>query len=220
MAIRIAPHVVSVYAATQALTSTVDVNAPTFGASASHTVHIVPLQASVAFERFGMSLNRPHVLFANSGTESAWARGNRVIIKNTGVTEIVTITHTNATGGTFTLTHENQTTASIAFNASAATVQAALVALTSIGAAGVVCTGGALPTAVVCTFSGTAHALKNMWDLTGTSSLTHASLTPSLSVTTNQKDRVFTVQTPPMVYNSGGSANHLQVLLEELELAS
>jgi hypothetical protein len=62
--------------------------------------------------------------------------------------------------------------------------------------------------------------LKNMWDLTGTSSLTHASLTPALSVTTNQKDRVFTVQTPPMVYNSGGSANHLQVLLEELELAS
>jgi hypothetical protein len=213
--------VVSVYAASQSLASDTMVNAPVFGASTSATVHIVPLQASVAYERFGMSVNRPHVMFANSGTESLWARGNRVMIKNTGLTEVVTITVTNSTGGTFTLTHENQTTAAIAYNASAATVQAALVAISSIGAAGVVCTGGALMSApVVCTFSGTAHALKNMWDLTATSSLTHATLTPSVTVTTNQRDRMFTVVTPPMVYNSGGSANHLQVLLEELELAS
>ncbi|VTU01332.1 rhs repeat-associated core domain-containing protein : YD repeat protein OS=Isosphaera pallida (strain ATCC 43644 / DSM 9630 / IS1B) GN=Isop_2419 PE=4 SV=1 [Gemmataceae bacterium] len=44
------------------------------------------------------------------------------------------------TGGTFTLTFGGQTTAAIAYNASAATVQARLVALSSVGAGGVVVT--------------------------------------------------------------------------------
>lgn len=44
-------------------------------------------------------------------------------------------------GGTYTLTYNGQTTANIAFNASAPTVQAALEALSRIGAGNVVCTG-------------------------------------------------------------------------------
>lgn len=47
------------------------------------------------------------------------------------------------TGGTFTLTFGAQTTTGIAYNASAATVQAALVALSSIGANNVTVTGSA-----------------------------------------------------------------------------
>lgn len=63
---------------------------------------------------------------------------------------------TNPTGGTFTLTYAGQTTGNIAYNASAATVQAALEALSNIAVGDVVCTGGLLPaTPVVLTF-GTA----------------------------------------------------------------
>lgn len=60
------------------------------------------------------------------------------------------------TGGTFTLTWNGQTTTPIPFNASAATVQAALVALSNIqSAANVAVSGGALPgTPVVVTFQG------------------------------------------------------------------
>jgi len=62
------------------------------------------------------------------------------------------------TGGSFKLSGtppggSATTSASIAYNASAATVQTALV--TIFGSGNVVCTGGNLPTAVVCTFQGT-----------------------------------------------------------------
>lgn len=69
--------------------------------------------------------------------------------------QTVTITGT-PTGGTFTLTYGGQTTAAIAYNASAAAVLAALVALPNIGSsANVDTSGGALPgSAVVVTFQG------------------------------------------------------------------
>jgi hypothetical protein len=75
----------------------------------------------------------------------------------TGGNDVQTVTITGTpTGGTFTLTFNAQTTAAIAYNANAAAVQAALVALPNIGAGQVVCTGGALPgTGVICTFGGT-----------------------------------------------------------------
>lgn len=50
------------------------------------------------------------------------------------------------TGGTFTITVGANTTAGIAFNAAAATVQSALEAIASVGAGNVVVTGTALPT--------------------------------------------------------------------------
>ena len=46
--------------------------------------------------------------------------------------ETQTVRVTNATGGTFTLTFDGQTTAPIAFNATAAAIQAALEALSNI----------------------------------------------------------------------------------------
>jgi hypothetical protein len=71
------------------------------------------------------------------------------------------------TGGTFTLTFSGQTTGAIAYNANAATVQAALEALSNIAPGDVTCTGGALPvTAVVITFGGT-YAATNVPIITG-----------------------------------------------------
>ena len=50
-----------------------------------------------------------------------------------GANEVQLITLANHTGGTFTLTWNGQTTAAIAYNATAATVAAALKALSNIG---------------------------------------------------------------------------------------
>jgi hypothetical protein len=71
-----------------------------------------------------------------------------------GTNEVQTVTITGTpTGGDFTLTFDGQTTADIAYNASASAVQSALEALSSIGAGNVLCAGGALPgTAVTVTF--------------------------------------------------------------------
>lgn len=55
-----------------------------------------------------------------------------VLTSDSASDEIQTVT-IDATGGTFTLTYSGQTTSAIAHNASAATVEAALVALSNIG---------------------------------------------------------------------------------------
>lgn len=62
----------------------------------------------------------------------------------------------------FTISYDGATTAVLATNASAAQIQAALEALPNIGTAGVSATGGALPTAVVITFSGALVAGRNL----------------------------------------------------------
>ena len=74
------------------------------------------------------------------------------------VNDVQTISESGSpTGGTFKLNAtppggSSTASSSIAYNASAATVQSALV--TIFGSGNVSCTGGALPTAVVCTFIG------------------------------------------------------------------
>ncbi|MEE8305716.1 MAG: flagellar hook-basal body complex protein, partial [Gammaproteobacteria bacterium] len=76
------------------------------------------------------------------------------------VNEVQTVAITGTpTGGTFKLTYAGQTTGTIAFNASAATVDSALEALSNIAAGDVTTTGGALPgTAAVVTFTSTLAA--------------------------------------------------------------
>lgn len=73
------------------------------------------------------------------------------------VSEIQTLTITGTpTGGTFKLSFRGQKTGTIAFNATAAAVVAALEALGTIGGGNVTGTGGPLPaTPVVLTFAGT-----------------------------------------------------------------
>lgn len=76
------------------------------------------------------------------------------------VNEIQTISSpNNPTGGTFTLSFAGETTGNIAYNASAATIEAALEALTTIPAGSVSCGGGALPGSdVTVTFQGSLAA--------------------------------------------------------------
>lgn len=82
-----------------------------------------------------------------------------LVIPETSATQndVQTISITGTpTGGTFTISFNGYTTSAIAYNATAAVVQAALEALPNIGSGNVACTGGALPgTAVVATFQGT-----------------------------------------------------------------
>lgn len=52
------------------------------------------------------------------------------LVANFATVQTITI---SATGGTFTITYKGQTTSALAYNASAATVEAALVALSTIG---------------------------------------------------------------------------------------
>jgi len=67
----------------------------------------------------------------------------------------LSVTGGTPTSGTFTLTFGGQTTAAIPFNATAAQVQSALVAISSIGAGNVTCSGGPLPaSSVLISFSG------------------------------------------------------------------
>jgi len=93
-------------------------------------------------------------------------------------------------GGTFTLTYSGQTTAGIAFNADAATVQAALVALSNIAVGEVSVTpavvGGVLPTsAMFVEFTG-ALALTNVAQMTGSGASLTGGSTPAVSITTIQ----------------------------------
>ena len=96
-------------------------------------------------------------------------------VGTTATDEVQVITLTGgATGGTFTLTYSGQTTSAIAYNASAATVDAALEALSNIGAGDVVVTGSAGGPWTV-TFA-TALAATNVAEMTaGGASLTGGS---------------------------------------------
>lgn len=87
------------------------------------------------------------------------------------------------TGGTFNLQFKEKITTPIAYNATAATIQTALEALSTIGVGNVTCSGGPLPsTPVSVTFTGTL-ASNQEEPLIGVSRLTGSS--PSLWVVGN-----------------------------------
>jgi hypothetical protein len=108
---------------------------------------------------------------------------------STAASEVQTVTITGGpTGGTFTLSFVNpwtgatETTAAIARNATAATVQAALLALPSFETGDLVCAGGALPgTAVTVTFGG-RYANRPVAMLGATAAFTGGT-TPEIAVT-------------------------------------
>lgn len=97
-------------------------------------------------------------------------------------TQQIAITGT-PTGGTFTLTFDGQTTASIAYDAAAAAVQSALLALSNLAPGDVVATGGTLPGTPVQVAFGGAYAGTNVPVLTATASLTGGT-TPAVVITT------------------------------------
>lgn len=95
----------------------------------------------------GQSLaNNPQFPPPNRANNTAYTLGTR--IKVAGTDEVQTLTVT-ATGGNYklsvTLNGETQTTANIAFNANAAAITAAIVALPNVAPGEIVVTGGASP---------------------------------------------------------------------------
>lgn len=110
-----------------------------------------------------------------------------------GTNQVWTLNTAAATAGTFTLTVSGQTTAPIAFNATAAQIDAALEALSTVGAGGVVCTGGPINTTnVVITFTnqmgGQVVALTGTFTgLTGTP-YTLTNTTPGVAPTITNPD--------------------------------
>jgi hypothetical protein len=98
--------------------------------------------------------------------------------------QTVTITGT-PTGGTFTLTLNGETTAGIAYNATAAAVESALEALPSLGAADVAVTGGPGPgTAYVVAFGG-GLAGQNVAQMTASAASLTGGTSPAVTVTTS-----------------------------------
>lgn len=118
-------------------------------------------------------LTTPYPVFLNDVFRTALTAQNEV--------QTITITGTPA-GGTFTLSFKGYTTAPIAFNASAATVQAALRLLSSIGSAGVTAGGGTFPgTPVTITFGG-ALAGQNLPMITASAAGLTGGTTPAVGV--------------------------------------
>ncbi len=100
--------------------------------------------------------------------------------------EAQTVTITGGpTGGTFTLTLAGQTTAAIAYNATAAAVQTALNALPNINAGDVTVTGGPGPaTPYVITFGG-QYAGEDMPAMTASGASLTGGTSPAVGVTTS-----------------------------------
>lgn len=108
--------------------------------------------------------------------------GDVITAGGTNEAQTVTVTGT-PTGGSFTLTYDGQTTGAIAYNASAAAVKTALVALSNVSASDVTTTGGPLPgSPIVVTFTG-GLAGENVVQMTATASLTGGT-SPAVTVTT------------------------------------
>jgi len=101
--------------------------------------------------------DRAFTLARRFQASSTFLKGSPLGLTTTGVSAVQTLTVTGTpTGGTFRLSFRGIKTAAIAYNAAAATVQAALEAIVSVGAGNIVGSGGALPgTAVILTFAGT-----------------------------------------------------------------
>lgn len=89
------------------------------------------------------------------------------------------------TGGTFTLTYSSQTTAAIAYNATAADVQAALQALSNIGDDDVRCFGSQLPGGTITIHFLNALGGTNVAQITSSDSLTGGT-SPATAISTLQ----------------------------------
>lgn len=99
-----------------------------------------------------------------------------------GASEVVSLSMTGTVAsGTFTLTFGGQTTSALAFNASAPDVQTALLALSSVGAGNLTCTGGSLPaTPITISFGGVFEGV-NVGNITSADSL--VGVTPATAIT-------------------------------------
>ena len=122
----------------------------------SYTLSAASVPTEDVGDGFGkvQKLMQPGTVLAKitSGTEA----GKVGPFQAVGTAEVQTATKSGTvSGGTYTLTEAGQTTPALAWNANAATVQAALEALSTIGVGNVVVTGGSVDTApFTITFQG------------------------------------------------------------------
>lgn len=118
-----------------------------------------------------------------SEVDAYWIEATQdMTVSTNGTDEVQTLTPSGTiSGGTFTITYSGQTTAAIVFNATAAAIQTALVALSNIDDTdGVVCAGGPINTTPVTITFRRSLSATNVAQVTITSSLTGGgSLTPS-----------------------------------------
>ncbi|MFF8610793.1 hypothetical protein ACF06X_33345 [Streptomyces sp. NPDC015346] len=107
-----------------------------------------------------------------------------IAVPAAGTDEVQTVTITGSpTGGTYTLTFSGQTTAPIAYSATASAVQTALEGLSNINSGDVVCAGGPHPGAPVTVTFGGQYDGQDVPQMTATSSLTGGT-SPAVTVTT------------------------------------
>ncbi len=97
-----------------------------------------------------------------------------------------TVRATNATGGTFTLTFNGQTTAAIPYNATAAQIDTALEALSNVGLDQVQTSGGPVNTANVNVFFRRTYHEVNVAQITGNGAALTGT-TPTLATATAQE---------------------------------
>ncbi|MFE6223015.1 hypothetical protein [Streptomyces sp. NPDC057854] len=138
-----------------------------------------------------------------------------LILKGAGaadVNEQQTINLGSATAGTITITFDGQTTGSIAYNAAAATVQAALEALSNIAPGDVTVSGGPLPGTITLTFGGQYQGV-NVPQVTVTpTGLTGGTVTVSTTVQGSKEDPVITLKSHTA--STGGVTTNLPVITE------
>lgn len=148
------------------------------------------------FTGFGMTFNRGGVTVSGALIGQLTTEG----ITLSG-TESQTVTITGSpTGGSFTLTFNGQTTATILYNAVAATVQTALEGLSNISVGDVVVTGGPGPgTPYVVQFTG-QYAATNVAQMTAAHTFTGGT-TPNVAVTTTTAGGVTSLTMRPIVPN-------------------
>lgn len=128
-----------------------------------------------------------------TGTESIsrlkyqFGQSTYIVLSNTELSaltatnEVQSLVATGGTAGDFTLTFIGQTTAAIAYNATAAAVQAALEALPNVNPGDIVAAGGPLPTTPVTLTFGGQYAGQDV---------------PALVVVDNITDGTATITTP------------------------
>lgn len=145
-----------------------------------------PYVFTVEFTGIDGSANQSQMTASTYTGATSAVHYRTVTVTQPGITsvnevQVVTLNGT-PTGGTFTLTYSGQTTGTIAYNASAATVDAALEALSNIGVADVAVTGAAGGPWTV-TFE-TALAATNVAEMTGDGALLTGAATVTLTVAT------------------------------------
>lgn len=109
-----------------------------------------------------------------------------VLGEKAGTNETQSLTMASATSGTFTLSFGGQTTSAIAWNASAATIQAALWALSTIGSGNIAVTGGPISNSpIYVEFIGTLSAANQAAFTADVTSLTGAGAAVTVATVRN-----------------------------------